>query len=220
MNKIKCLFVSNVLLTDINGAAISLRTFLQHQNFLDIDLVLPLFIFDIYKWPKLIHQNLRILPPSINKIYFFLLPWSRCFEGSQTSRKAVAAYSLSNIIAYFFRPILKLFLRRPKYEFIYLNSVALNSLTSTQYKTLLHVREVLNDHSYLLPKTIDNLRKAAGLIFIDNRTRYAFKKHIKNHPQPVDCIINNPFEMSISRHLHQKKRHFIDASSLSCQIRQ
>lgn len=217
MNKIKCLFVSNVLLTNIYGAATSLRTFLQYQNFLDIDLILPLFIFNIFKWPKLIHQNLRILPPSINKVYFLPLPWTRCYEGSQTSRKAVTAYTLSNIIAYFFRPILKLILKQPRYKFIYLNSVALNSLTSAQYKTLIHVREVLNDHSPLLPKTVDNLKKAAGLIFIDKRTHNAFKKHTMNDPHPVEGIINNPFDMSAARHLRQKKQQFINTSSLHCQ---
>ena len=214
MNKMKCLFVSNVSLADMNGAATSLRTFLQHQDFLNIDLVLPLFIFNIFKWPKLIHQNLRILPTTINKVYFFFLPWSRCFEGSQTSRKAVAAYTLSNFIAYFFRPILKLLLKQPKYKFIYLNSVTLNSLVSTQYKTLLHVREVLDDHSPLLLKTLDNLRKAEGLIFIDKRTRYAFRRHIKSNPHPAECIINNPFDMSAARHLRQKKLRFITTSSL------
>jgi glycosyltransferase involved in cell wall biosynthesis len=141
-----------------------------------------------------------------------ILPWSRCFEGSQTSRKAVAAYSLSNLIAYFFRPILKLILKRPGYKFIYLNSLTLNSLTSTQYKTILHVREVLNDHSPMLAKTIANLQKAVGLIFIDNNTRYAFKKHIKNPPDPAECIINNPFDMSTARRLRLQKRPSIKSS--------
>jgi glycosyltransferase involved in cell wall biosynthesis len=214
MNKIKCLFVSHALLTNIYGGATSLRTFLQYQDFLDIDLILPLFIFNIFHWPKLIRQNLSIIPPSINKVYFFPLPWSRCYEGSQISRKAVAAYTLHDKIAYFFRPIIKLFLKQPKYKFIYLNSVVLNSLTSARYKTLVHVREVLNDQSPLLPQAIDNLRKAAGLIFIDKRTYDAFKKHNKNLSHPVECVINNPFEMRAVKHLRQKQRVFKNSESL------
>ena len=214
MNKIKCLFVSHVLLTNIYGASTSLRTFLQNQKFLDIDLVLPLYIFNIFKWPKLIRQNLRILPATINKVYFFPLPWSRCYEGSQTSRKAVVAYTVSNIVAYFFKPILKLYLKQPKYKFIYLNSVSLDSLTSTQYKTLVHVRNVISDQSPLLSQTINNLRKAAGLIFIDERTYDSFKKHNMNRSYPAECIINNPFDMSYVRHIRQKKQLGKKTSSL------
>lgn len=212
MNKVKCLLISHVLLTGIYGGATSLRTFLQHQNFLDIDVVLPLFIFNIFRWPKLIRQNLRMLPHSINKVYFLPLPWSRCYEGSQTSRKAVAAYTLNNIIAYFFEPILRIIFKQKQYRFIYLNSLALNKLISAQYKTLVHVREVLSDHSPLLPKTIDNLKKAAGLIFIDKRTQYAFKKHTMNCSRPFECIINNPVDMSKARHLRQKKQQLINTS--------
>jgi glycosyltransferase involved in cell wall biosynthesis len=214
MNKVKCLFVSHALLTNIYGGATSLRTFLHHQNFLDIDLVLPLFIFNILKWPKLIRQNSNILPASIDRVFFFPLPWSRCFEGSQTSRKAVAAYTLSNLIAYLFRPILKSFLKQPKYKFIYLNSLALNSLISDQYKTIIHVREVLSDQSPCLPKTIDNLRKASGLIFIDKRTHYAYKKHTTDYPHTAESIINNPFDMSKARYLRQRKIQLSETSLL------
>ena len=217
MKKIKCIFISHALLTNNTGAATSLRTFLKYQSFLDIDLVLPLFIFNLFRWPKLIRQNLRSLPPSVNKVYFFPLPWSRCFEGSQTSPKAVAAYALSNIVAYIFRPILKFLLKQPTYKFIYLNSVALHSLTSAHYKTIVHVREVLKKPSDIRANAIDNLKKAAGLIFIDKRTHDAFSNHIKNDVHPSDCIINNPFDMTKARRLREKKIPFKYTSHYRCE---
>ncbi len=214
VNKPKCLFVSNVLLTDINGAANSLRTFLQHQTFLDIDLILPLFIFNIYKWPKIIRQNQRILPQSVTSVSFFLLPWSRCFEGSQTSRKAITAYALSNVFANFLVPILKLRLKRPSYRFVYLNSLSLNRLISSQYKILLHVREVLDAQSSSLPKVVERLQNAAGQIFIDSRTRDVFQMHINSRPQTVAAIINNPFDMHKARRMRQKNQKMQIASRL------
>ena len=210
MNKIKCLLISHVLLTGIYGGATSLKTFLKYQNFLDIDLILPLFIFNIFRWPKLIRQNLRALPASINNVYFLPLPWSRCYEGSQTSAKAIAAYTLNNIIAYFFLPILKVILKQKKYRFIYLNSLALNNLISAQYKTLVHVREVLSAHSPLLTKTITNLKKATGLIFIDKRTHDAFRRYSMTSLRPAECIINNPFDMSKALYLRRNKHQLIN----------
>jgi glycosyltransferase involved in cell wall biosynthesis len=91
-----------------------------------------------------------------------------------------------------------------------LNSVVLNSLASPQYKTIVHIREVLSDRSNLLPKAIDNLKKSAGLIFIDQRTHDAFKKHAMNEPHPLESIINNPFDMTAARLLRHKKLKFID----------
>ena len=214
MNKPKCVFISNVLLTDINGAANSLRTFLQHQSFLDIELILPLFIFNIYKWPQIIRQNKRILPPSIGKVAFWLLPWSRCFEGSQTSRKAVAAYSVSNIFAYLLVPILKRYLNRSSYRFVYLNSLTLNHLVSRKYKTLVHVREVLDAQASSFPKAVERLHKTSGQIFIDIRTRDVFQKHISYRPQAVSAIVNNPFDMRAARRLRKKSRELQIASQV------
>jgi glycosyltransferase involved in cell wall biosynthesis len=208
MNKTKCLFVSHVPLGSIfgGGAGNSLLTFLQHQDFLEVDLILPFFIGRLFHLPKIIRQAFAQKPSTVNKIYFLPLPWSSCFEGRQTSLKANFAYFINNIIAYFVSPLTKTIIGKSEYTFVHFNSVVLHQLISKNSHHILHVREMLDKKSKFLNRTIHDICNASGLIFIDKSTQEDFKKLSSGNLLPRQSIINNPFDMNEARSLRHERK--------------
>lgn len=207
-NKTRCLFVSHVPLGSIfgGGAGNSLLTFLQHQDFLEVDLILPFFVGRLFHLPKIIRQAFAEKPASVNKIYFLPLPWSSCFEGRQTSLKANLAYFINNIIAYFALPLTRFIMGKPEYTFVHFNSVVLHQLVSKNSRHILHVREILNKKSKFSNRAIHDLCNASGLIFIDKSTQEGFKKLSLGNLLPLQSIINNPFDMNEARDLRHERK--------------
>jgi len=210
--------VSHVPLGSIfgGGAGNSLLTFLQHQDFLEIDLILPLFIGHVLKWPEIIVQARNQKPSSVRKIFFLPLPFDLCFEGAPSSYRAINAYFVNKLIAYIFLPVMKKLLQNKNYRFVYLNSLVLHDLIrSSEKKCVLHIREVVDYKYARYPKVIKNLEQAAGLIFIDYRTYKAYDKDSAKAPLPCHRIINNPFDMHLARKWHKEKRKIIAELNLT-----
>jgi glycosyltransferase involved in cell wall biosynthesis len=72
-------------------------------------------------------------------------------------------------------------------------------------KCILHIREIIDKKFIGLGKVINNLNKAAGLIFIDKSTYSEFQKFVGSSPIPISRIINNPFSMENARRLRKDK---------------
>jgi glycosyltransferase involved in cell wall biosynthesis len=196
-NKTRCLFVSHVPLGSIfeAGAGNSLRTFLEHQNFLEADLILPLFIGHLTSWSKIIRQAFHLKLPNVKKIYFMPLPYQHCHEGAPTSFKAKSAYFINNIFAMLLSPLTNKIIYRDDYKFVHLNSVVLHKLITEKTFFILHVREVLDRDFSGIRRVIQNLEKSSGLIFIDKTTYRVCNNLFRNNSFPCHHIINNPFEM-------------------------
>ena len=207
MNKIRCLFVSHVPLGSIfgGGAGNSLLTFLQYQDFLEVDLILPLFVGRLLDLPQILRQTFAQKPTSVNKIYFLPLPWSSCFEGRQTSLKANFAYFVNNIIAFLILPYTRYVIGKAEYKFVHFNSVVLHQLVAKKSRNIVHVREILDKNSQYLNQVIRDLCRARGLIFIDRSTFEHCKKLSTGRLLPPHKIISNPFNMDEARRLRQER---------------
>ena len=197
MNKTKCLFISHVPLGSKfeAGAGNSLRTFLEHQDFLEADLVLPLFIGHLTNWGHIIRQASCLKLSNTHKIFFLPLPYHHCHEGAATSLRAKTAYLFNNIIALILLPLTRRLILKKDYKFIYLNSIVLHKLISEKVKSVIHIREVLDKDSPGIKNVITNLQKSSGMIFIDVKTYQVCKSFFDNSKLPCNNIINNPFDM-------------------------
>ena len=214
-NKTRCLFVSHAPLGSLGGGASnSLLIFLKHQDFLEVDLVLPLFIGRLFKLPKIIRQAYELKPPSVRKIYFLPLPWSSCFEGKQTSFKANSAYFVNNILAFLFLPAISLLLNKSEYKFFHFNSIVLHQLVRRNSNHILHVREIIDRDYPRRRNAINNLNKADGLIFIDNSSFQAYKQCGPAHNKLCHRVINNPFDMHEARDLRKDRKFISDELNL------
>jgi glycosyltransferase involved in cell wall biosynthesis len=204
--KKKCLIISHVPLDSVYGAGTSLWTFLEKQDFLEVDLVLPIFIASLRKIPRLLRNAYKIKPKSVSKIFFLPLPFMLCYEGSRPiSAKASISYFLNDILAVLFLPIVNKLMKNNSYSFIYFNSIVLNPLVSCEMKCILHIREIIDKKFIGLDKVINNLSKAAGLIFIDKSTYDSYQNVVGGSLIPLTRIINNPFSMENARRLRNDK---------------
>jgi glycosyltransferase involved in cell wall biosynthesis len=217
MKKINCLFISHVPINSTHGggAAISLKTFLEHQDFLEIDIIIPLFIGYLFKWPFFIKSALALKPKLIRKVYFLPLPINNCQEGAPISLKARTAYFVNNLLAYSFLPITRKIMQKDEYRFVHLNSLVLNPLIcKNSLKQVIHVREVIDANSPYLTKVINSLYHASGLIFIDPRTFKAIKDFSAYKKLPCNAIIKNPFGMTFARQWRKNRQAIFEEFGL------
>jgi len=179
--RLKGLFVT----TDfgIYGSARSLQMLLNNCDNLSYDLAIKAF-FVKEETKKEVKKNFK----NVKKIYAIPAPIDQCFVGSRDK----------NFMDMFFYP-LKLFLwvfsnfkiriinMINKYDFIHVNSVALNRVLSPDLPFVMHVRELIySDNDF----QIDKIKSARGVIFIDSVVKKPFEhKNIKS------IVLENPCDM-------------------------
>jgi glycosyltransferase involved in cell wall biosynthesis len=124
----------------------------------------------------------------VKNIYENILPIDYCYRGCQTSDWFKLKTSIKSLLhSMATKNILKI-IKNGDYDFIYLNNLILHNLISEDYPTIIHVRELYNR---LNPKVIEDLKKATGVIFIDNYVETPFI----NTPLKHSIVLNNPFDM-------------------------
>jgi glycosyltransferase involved in cell wall biosynthesis len=179
---IKALFITHDV--SVYGASRSLQALLSnYQNHgVQIDLAIN---------KKFFGKNDHVKVSSLFKvdadaIYEFYLPFSFCWVGKS---KMPIPVVLKNKLSVLARSQMRRFIDEKKYDVIYLNSLVLHSLITTNVNCIIHVREIFDNSDETV---IQNLKRARGLIFIDQSTRDAFK----DVPFRNAIILNNPFDMN------------------------
>jgi hypothetical protein len=179
---IKALFITHDV-SGIYGASRSLQALLCNYNNRDIKI-------DLAVNKKFIgHNSLtrisRLFKVDSGAIFEFYLPFSFCWVGKSRAPLPVV---LKNTLSVLTRKSLEKFIKREKYDVVYLNSLVLHSLINKHDNYIIHVREIF-DHSD--STVIQNLKQAKGIIFIDQSTSDVFRnEYFKNK-----IILNNPFDM-------------------------
>lgn len=175
------------------GAAKSLRYILCNQE-VDYDLICTKRLYKLYG------ENIirNFTENKVNKIYSMWLPYEYevlllkdriKLSKYKTLRKYLRKY-LTKLQALYSKFIICKIISKNKYDIVHLNSITLYPLISKKYKTIIHIREILdNKYNYKIFKYIKN---AAGVIYIDHSTKKQFLNlSIKN-----DIVLNNPIDMT------------------------
>jgi glycosyltransferase involved in cell wall biosynthesis len=85
--------------------------------------------------------------------------------------------------------VLRRIMEKGKYDFIHLNSLVLHSLIDADFPCIIHIRDIYDGSN---PACLQNIRKAAGVIFIDEATRTPFREAGLER----SIVLNNPFDMT------------------------
>lgn len=175
----KALFITND--TSVYGASKSLQTLLRHYSGVEIDLVVNRRLVR----KNNIHDIREHYGPNIVKVMEFYLPYDPCYKGKDPNMALILAGRLQwerNKRA-FYRMI-----ENENYDFIHLNSLVLHRIIDQRFPFFLHVREIYDGSS---PSVFASLRRAKGVIFIDETTM----KSIPEECLPQHIVLNNPFYM-------------------------
>ncbi len=117
----------------------------------------------------------------------FHLPFDPCEIGKA---KWSIYYFLKQLLWHFNSYILNQYLKRNKYNLIYLNSITLHSLIKLQLPFVIHIREIYDGSNN---KVFSSLNNSRGVIYIDKSTKYPFESKING---PSELMINNPFHQT------------------------
>lgn len=195
------------------GAAKSLKFILNNQE-ASYDLICTKRLYKIYG-----ENTIRKYTENkVNIIYPMWLP----YEGEvlllqertklskyKTLRKNLRKY-LTKLQALYSRIIIFKIITKNKYDIVHLNSLTLYPLISKKYKTIIHIREIL-DNKYN-DKIFKYVKYACGVIFIDHSTKNSFL----GLPIINDIVLNNPIDMTICNTISMEnviKNHKLNISN-------
>jgi glycosyltransferase involved in cell wall biosynthesis len=184
-DRLKSLFVTHTVGT--YGASTSLQTLLRNYRGASYDLVLPKRLLG--------SQSLEGIGEwfggGAESVWEFYLPFDSChrFRPEKTMFHRFLEVPRIRILSRFHQHRLFSLIARGRYDFIHLNSLVLHEIISPAEIFILHVREIFDGSN---PRVYDSLRKARGVIFIDNATREPFS-HLD---LPNSIVLNNPFDMT------------------------
>lgn len=182
--KRKALFITHD--TGNYGASRSLQLLLSNYRSVSVDMIVQRKFRGRHN-----HDDLRQrFGGCANRIWEAFLPFDTCYDGGRKNIIFGVLLKLYN----------KVFWGRDKkriknaisgggYDFIHLNSLVLYPMLTERYPFVLHVREIYDGSN---PKAIDYVKKAAGVIFIDEATRAPFR----DVPLRKNAVLNNPFDMT------------------------
>ena len=163
----------------------SLQTHILNSDNLEIDLIIN---------KKIIGQNHNVkyvidyYKDKIKNFYQFCLPLDYVYLGKPDKLSFKIGAKIKKIFEFLDNRKINKIIQEGNYDFIYLNSLILHSLISEDFCFIIHVREIFDDSNN---SVFDSLKKAKGVIFIDDATQKPFTELvIKNK-----IVLNNPFQM-------------------------
>ena len=178
---IKVLFITHDV--SIYGASRSLQTLLNNYDNENVQVDLAVNKKIVGKQDKAdIGRRFNVPEESIVEFY---LPFSLCWSGQPALPFQV---KIKNMLSRLTRSALNNFIKKENYDAVYLNSLVLHTLVTKEVKFITHVREVFDRTHH---DVIRNLKKAKGIIYIDQSTHDAFAGELVEH----SIILNNPFDM-------------------------
>lgn len=210
--RIKGLFITHVPLMHIYGAATSLRLYLKNNKDIDATIITPMPLNPLKWWNKeVLKKEKEYFQGKVKNIYRFFLPIDLCYEGHP--KNIFIIIFIKKILFHLFKWQINRLCFQEKYDFIYLNSVCLNSLiiNPKKYKYILHVREVLDD--CVSKKILSRIRQCKGVIFIDAKTQQSFLD--KNLIFENCKILINPVDMTPLKEIqNQEIDNFLELYNL------
>lgn len=201
----KGLFITHTRANNTYGAATSFRLLLDNlDERISPSLIVPRHLNPLKNTKVALDKERSLAPPRCENIEMAFLPLDNRFEGSSASWRKKSVQWVKNTVSLLYRDRLSKYLEQQRFDFVYLNSFVLNSLVNRSFPFFLHVREVYRPRS---TAALDHLREAAGIIFIDQRTKAALEQFTPL--ETVNTIVlPNPFDMRALSNLRYDERGF------------
>ncbi len=209
-SKLKGLFVCHVPASSTYGAATSFRLLIDslHRD-ISATLVIPRPLNPFRDKGALADAEATHYTCMPKDLYMEYLPWDVCYEGKPLLSNQ-ALLTVRNGYSEIFRWRFRQLLRKGNFDFVYLNSLALNPLINEDPNTFIHVREVFNGKGQA---RLNRLSRAKGVIFIDKLTRDAFVDKISARNE---VILNNPFDMLHLKDVNVSREQYFSSFSIDC----
>lgn len=163
------------------GASRSLQTLLANLEDTDIDLAIKKRFFR----NRDLGEIKSFYGGKVNQVREFYFPLPDCYKGSEINKFVVGlnyAFWQSNAKAFYD------FIKENEYDYVHLNSLVLYPLIRADLPFFIHIREILNGSELAVTEA---LRRATGVIFIDEATYAPFSKL----DAASGVVLNNPFDM-------------------------
>ena len=194
--RLKGLFITHNY--GLYGASQSLQLLLKNIKDTDVTLAIPYKEILTARKKKEIANLFRI---NENRIKQFFLPWDNCFEGRRSDLYNVSVQGVKNILWNVNKNWLYKEIKKGKYDYIHVNSLALNNLIVEKYPFILHIREFLIENSKNRHRRISHSK---GVIFIDESVKQPFE----HHRLKSNMILNNPVNMeNVAHYSHIKSSY-------------
>jgi len=203
------LFITHVPVTHLYGAATSLRLYLENNQDFEISLVVPRSLNPL-KWKVQVSaQEKKYLGKKIREIHSLFLPIDMCYEGAPKTISSIIIVFIKNLFFYLFKWQFKQLCLKKQYDFIYLNSLTLNTLINEKNKYFIHIREVCDCVNH---NRINKISQSRGIIFIDNKTYQPFSNYCSSLNF---TILNNPIDMLQLQDLHINYKDFLETLGIN-----
>ncbi len=182
--KLKGLFITHD--TSNYGASQSLQLHLRNYDGVEADLIVQKNFLGTHD-----HGDLRKRFGShINRVWEVYLPFDTCYQYGRKDAVFTILIKLYNrIFGNSGRKQVENVIAAGGYDFIHLNSLVLHSLVNDRHPYVLHMRDVYDGSN---PAAVENVKRARGVIFIDEATREPFR----DVSLRKSLVLNNPFDMS------------------------
>src|SRR5512139_2463006 len=168
------------------GASRSLQLLLGRYRGAEVDLLVQR---PVGRKPDQVELRARF-GGRIRNIYGAYLPFDPCYQyGRKELRWRIALKLYDLLLRSRDRKRVAGIIDAGNYDFIHLNSLVLNPLIDRGHRFILHMRDVYDGSN---PAAVEQVRKASGVIFIDEATRAPFR----DVPLRRSIVLNNPFDMS------------------------
>jgi hypothetical protein len=181
---LKALFITHD--TGNYGASRSLQLLLNHLEGVRIDLVVQRPLFS-----SLDHDDLRRrFGRKVGHIREAFLPFDTCYLYGRKGFFFTWFIDLYNrTFARSAKKLVERIMDEGKYDLVHLNSLVLHTLISDRYPCVLHMRDIYDGSN---PAAVEDVQRAAGVIFIDEATRAPFREI----PLRKSIVLNNPIDMT------------------------
>jgi len=184
-NKIRGLFITHD--SSNYGASRSLQTLITNYHEISIDLIVRKSLFQ--KAVNIADIRKRF-GSHIENVTCNFLPFDHCYKNkAMNSWRLEVIKLIDKLLWLFHKNKLYDFITKGKYDFIHLNSLVLHPVITPDYPFIIHMREIYDQSN---ANAEHNIRKARGVIFIDESTKAPFW----NMPLPTSIVLNNPFDMT------------------------
>lgn len=133
------------------------------------------------------------LGKNLKNIYIVWLPRFRCHFFDKNGLISELSHYVNNIMAFLSSNSRKRIIRNGKYSYVHLNSLVLYPVIDEKSNFIIHAREIINPDYKLVNYLRSKLKRAAGIIYIDDATKVSVEE---NYVHPYTVLINNPFDMT------------------------
>ena len=194
--RLKGLFITHNY--GLYGASQSLQLLLKNIPDTDVTLALPYKEILTARKKKEIANQFGI---NGDRIKQFFLPWDNCFEGRRIDFYNILIQRIKNILWRVNKHWLYKEITKGKYDYVHVNSLALNRLIVEKYPFFIHIREFLIENT---KDRIGRINQSKGIIFIDE----AVKQPFENYRLKSNIILNNAVDMKNVAHHSNKQSSF------------